>query len=88
MIIQLTKKFKYPYLQQKGFACTAELLSKLMVLEPKTTEVPIILNYDKKVTGSKIKLLLTILITLKILFFKINKWKYLQFLERDQRLLN
>ena len=73
LIIQLTKKFKYPYLQQKGFACTAELLSKLMVLEPRTTEVPIILNYDKKITGSKIKLLLTILITLKILFFKINK---------------
>ena len=73
LIIKLIQKYKYPYLRQKGFACTAELLSKLISLEPKTSEVPIILNYNKKITGSKIKLLLTVLITLKILFFKFNK---------------
>lgn len=73
LIIKLIKKYNYPYLQQKSFACTAELLSKLNSLEPKTSEVPMILNYNKKITGSKIKLFLTILITLKILFFKFNK---------------
>ena len=73
LIIDFTQKYKYPYLSQKGFACTAELLSKLISLEPKTSEVPMILNYDKKITGSKIRLLLTILITLKILFFKFKK---------------
>lgn len=73
LIIKLLKKYEFPYLQQKGFACTAELLSKLISLKPKTSEIPIILHYDKKITGSKIKLFLTILITLKILFFKLNK---------------
>ena len=70
LIIKFMEKYKYPYLRQKGFACTAELLSKLISLEPNTSEVPIILNYDKKITGSNIKLFLTILMTLKILFFK------------------
>ena len=73
LIIKLMQKYKYPYLKQKGFACTAELLSKLFSLDPKTSEVPMILNYDKKITGSKIKLLLTILTTLKILFFRLDK---------------
>lgn len=73
LIIKFIQKYKFPYLRQKGFACTAELLSKLISLEPKTSEVPMILNYDKKITGSKIRLLLTISITLKILFFKPNK---------------
>ena len=73
LIIKFMEKYKYPYLRQKGFACTAELLSKLFSLEPKASEVPIILNYDKKITGSKIKLFLTILMTLKILFLRHSK---------------
>ncbi len=73
LIIKFMEKYKYPYLKQKGFACTSEFLSKLITLEPKTSEVPMILNYDKKITGSKIKLFLTILMTLKILLFKQSK---------------
>lgn len=73
LIIRFVEKYKYPYLQQKGFACTTELLSKLISLNPKISEIPIILDYTKKVSESKMKLFSTIFTTLKILFVRISR---------------
>ena len=88
LIYKFLETYKYPYLEQKGFACTTELLSKLIFLGPKISEIPIILDYTNKVAESKIKLFSTILMTLKILFINFRKWRYYQYLELGQRLLN
>ena len=73
LIYKFLETYKYPYLEQKGFACTTELLSKLIFLGPKISEIPIILDYTNKVAESKIKLFSTILMTLKILFINFRK---------------
>jgi len=61
-----------PYLTQQGFACTTEFLAKLMRHAPLTVEVPIILRYGKKVGASNVRIMKTILTSLKILVKKIK----------------
>lgn len=61
-----------PYLTQQGFACTTEFLAKLMRHAPLTVEVPIILQYGKKVGVSNVRIMKTILTSLKILIKKIK----------------
>lgn len=63
---------KSPYLTQQGFACTTEFLAKLMAQSPITVEVPIILNYGKKVGTSNVRILQTIFTSLKIMVRKIS----------------
>ena len=62
---------KAPYLTQNSFACTTEFLAKLMHHAPLTVEVPIILQYGKKVGASNVRVMQTILTSLKILAKKI-----------------
>jgi len=61
-----------PYLTQQGFACTTEFLAKLMHHDPLTVEVPIILQYGKKVGVSNVRIMQTILTSLKIMVKKVK----------------
>lgn len=53
---------------RQGFACTDELLVKLASFQPRITEVPFILRYDRKHGRSKIQLMKTVRETLKMLW--------------------
>lgn len=53
---------------ESGFACMIDLLLKAKVLRPKIAEVPMVLRYDQKPTASKMKILKTIIRTLKVLY--------------------
>ncbi len=66
------KAQEMPYLTQQGFACTTEFLAKLMIHKPITVEVPLILNYGKKVGVSNVRIFQTILTSLKIMLRKIS----------------
>jgi dolichol-phosphate mannosyltransferase len=52
---------------ERGFSCMSDLLLKSRALSPQVDEVGMVLRYDQKPTASKMKLLRTILNTLKIL---------------------
>jgi len=54
-------------IEQKGFACMAELLVKLRALGAKVSEVPLILRYDRKPGSSKMKVAGTIASYLKLM---------------------
>ncbi len=61
-------------LQQDSFACTTELLNKLSKsgkLEWIITEVPMLLDYTKKVGTSNVNILSTIITSLKIMIKKV-----------------
>ena len=44
------------FLQEKDFVIQLEILYKLSKFNPRTTEVPLILRYDKKYGKSKLKI--------------------------------
>lgn len=52
--------------EEKGFACMVELLLKLRHWGPSIREIPFVLRYDRKIGGSKLKLLPTLLQYLKL----------------------
>jgi len=66
--------YKDQFIQQKSFACMPEILIKLAAIGAKITEYPLILRYDLKKGGSKIRLFKTIsgyfrlIITAKLLY--------------------
>ncbi|MBT4879472.1 MAG: glycosyltransferase family 2 protein [Alphaproteobacteria bacterium] len=68
---ELLKKFykctPAPYLEEKSFACTTELLAKLNKAAPTIVEVPMILKYGNKFSASNVQLGRTILSSLQIL---------------------
>lgn len=47
-------------IEERGFACMVELLLKLRYCNPVIAEVPLLLEYDRKQSPSKIKILRTI----------------------------
>lgn len=53
--------YKDRFIQQKSFACMPEILIKLAAIGAKVTEHPLILRYDLKRGGSKIRFSRTIL---------------------------
>lgn len=53
-------------IEERGFACMVELLMKLRFCNPSITEVPMYLEYDRKQSASKIKIMRTILQYLKL----------------------
>ncbi len=53
--------------QNKGFQCMSEVLVKLNTLRPVITEVPMILRYDKKKGESKMRVVQTVMGTLKVM---------------------
>ncbi len=52
---------------ESGFACMIDLLLKAKVFKPRIIEIPMVLRYDQKPTASKMKILKTIIRTLKVL---------------------
>ena len=58
---------------RRGFACTDEILIKLALLDPVIREVPFTLRYDLKRGRSKINLGVTLLETLRLLFWALRE---------------
>jgi len=61
------EKFKDRLIEEKGFACMAELLIKLRSMDILAVEVPLILRYDQKEGESKMEVIKTIKRTLLML---------------------
>jgi dolichol-phosphate mannosyltransferase len=57
------------FIQQKGFACMAEILLKTKPFNPIIHELPFILRYDQKMGDSKMNVFKTIKQTLNMIFF-------------------
>jgi dolichol-phosphate mannosyltransferase len=55
------------FFSEKAFSATADVLLKLRPLEPEVAEVPLVLRYDRKATGSKMRVLATIRASLALL---------------------
>lgn len=53
-------------IEENGFACMVELLLKLRYTNPKIVEVPLQLEYDRKLSTSKIRIVRTIFQYLKL----------------------
>lgn len=70
----LREKYEENYVTEKGFACMAEILLKLLKSGAKVSEVPLSLRYDLKRSKSKIRVVKTILSYFK-LFFRIKLQK-------------
>lgn len=58
------EKFGDNLIEEKGFACMAELLIKLRAMNILAVEVPLVLRYDRKVGETKMKIAKTIKKTL------------------------
>lgn len=56
----------YRLIEENGFACMVELLLKLRFCNPRIVEVPFWLQYDRKLSTSKIRIVRTILQYLKL----------------------
>jgi len=61
-------KYQDRFIEEKGFACMAEILIKLGKEPIQITEVPMILHYDRKKSTSKMQLNRTIIKSLRLLF--------------------
>lgn len=57
---ELKKKYKEGYVTEKGFACMAEILLKLLKSGARVSEVPLALRYDLKRSKSKIRITKTV----------------------------
>ncbi|MBN1232496.1 MAG: glycosyltransferase family 2 protein [Candidatus Coatesbacteria bacterium] len=61
------EKYGENFINQPGFDCMADILIKIGFLEVNIGEIPFFLHYERKPTGSKMKVLRTIYHTLSIL---------------------
>ena len=66
-IRMVKEKFGENLIEEKGFACMAELLIKLRTMNPLVVEIPLVLRYDQKGGVSKMNVHKTIYRTLKML---------------------
>jgi dolichol-phosphate mannosyltransferase len=55
------------FVQERGFAAMAEILLKLRAMNPKFHEVPMVLRYDLKSGGSKMRVGATVMKTLRMM---------------------
>jgi dolichol-phosphate mannosyltransferase len=62
------EKFRDRLIEEKGFACMAELMIKLRTMNVLAVEVPLVLRYDQKAGKSKMEILKTIRKTLLMLY--------------------
>lgn len=60
-------KYGDKLIEEKGFACMAELLIKLRGMNVLAVEVPLVLRYDQKIGESKMEIIKTIRKTLQML---------------------
>lgn len=67
---------------ESGFACMIDLLLKAKVFKPRIVEIPMVLRYDQKPTASKMKVVKTIVRTLKVLFKNISSTRPVPNLDR------
>lgn len=67
MMQQLIAKHGSEFITERGFSCMVDILLRLRNLHPVITEVPLVLRYDLKPGFTKMKVLQTILDTLKLL---------------------
>jgi dolichol-phosphate mannosyltransferase len=67
VLCEALDKYGDAIISRQGFACTDELLVHLSTVTKKITEVPFVLRYDKKRGHSKLKLMTTIVETLRML---------------------
>lgn len=68
IIQKALNKFGDCLIEEKGFACMAEMLIKLRTLDVLAVEIPIILRYDQKTDESKMEIANTIRRTLLMIF--------------------
>jgi dolichol-phosphate mannosyltransferase len=69
-------RFGPEFVSQTGFQCMVDILLKLRAMDVIFAEVPLILRYDLKGGASKMKVMRTILGTLKLLFCARLGWKW------------
>jgi dolichol-phosphate mannosyltransferase len=59
-LLQQAMTLYRPFLESRGFAAILELLLKLRPLHPRIVQVPLLLRYDLKAGGSKMKIIKTL----------------------------
>ncbi|KJJ84402.1 dolichol-phosphate mannosyltransferase [Candidatus Omnitrophus magneticus] len=62
------EKYGDKFIEEKGFVCAVEILIKLLRLDVKTAEVPMILRCDKRAGKSKMKIFKTTMSYFKLFF--------------------
>jgi dolichol-phosphate mannosyltransferase len=62
----LVDRYGNEFISERGFSCTVDILFRLRPMHPVISEVPLVLRYDLKPTHSKMKVLATIVDTLKL----------------------
>ncbi|MFP5021571.1 glycosyltransferase [Pseudonocardia phyllosphaerae] len=67
LIARAAKHYGERLIEERGFACMVELLLKLRHCDPVVAEVPLVLQYDRKLSTSKLKLRRTIMQYMKLL---------------------
>ena len=67
-MVTLRDKYGGNLIEEDGFSSSTEILLKLLNFKPKVAEVPLILDYGKKIGKSKMNLLLNSSKVLKLLF--------------------
>lgn len=67
LLFRAMDRYGDTFIQQRGFACMAEILMKLKPFRPIIVEVPMILRYDLKGGDSKMRIWRTIRQTLRML---------------------
>ena len=68
LMVTLRDKYGGNLIEEDGFSSSTEILLKLLNFKPKVAEVPLILDYGKKIGKSKMNLLLNSSKVLKLLF--------------------
>jgi dolichol-phosphate mannosyltransferase len=68
MLRQSLNRYKEKFIEEKGFACMAEILLKLAKEKAIFHEVPFILRYDRKKGSSKMKVMKTVKDTINLIF--------------------
>jgi dolichol-phosphate mannosyltransferase len=66
MLDRAVNHWGYRLIEENGFACMVELLLKLRFCKPRIVEVPFYLQYDRKLSTSKIRIFRTIMQYLKL----------------------
>jgi dolichol-phosphate mannosyltransferase len=62
------EKYHADFISESGFSCMIDILIKLARMDAIMVEVPLILRYERKQSPSKMKIMRTILSSLRLLF--------------------
>lgn len=67
VIKDLLKKYHGNFITERGFSCMVDILLRMRLMDIVMVEVPLILRYDMKEGASKMKVITTIMDTLKLM---------------------